>query len=244
MRTIKLTSAAAVILFCMTIPSRSAQLVSVDGWVAGDREIVLDQFTNLQWLRLTVTNNVSIASFNAGYGSLIDDGFQLATGDQVATLFGDAGAPEPILGNEKNVPGSETAVKLLGNLLGCTTCQNLHPDLNASLFWYGEGKLRIGAGYGFGYYQYYAIPDNDPATLTGTSPVAQGISETQSQLGSGLWLFRTAPSTEALLLGTDPTPVFPTAVPEPATWAMMLIGFGGIGFMMRASRRKGAVATA
>jgi hypothetical protein len=34
-----------------------------------------------------------------------------------------------------------------------------------------------------------------------------------------------------------------TAVPEPATWAMFLIGFGGIGFMMRSSRRKGAVAT-
>jgi len=38
--------------------------------------------------------------------------------------------------------------------------------------------------------------------------------------------------------------VVSTAVPEPATWAMMLIGFGGIGLMMRGSRRKGAVGTA
>ena len=30
------------------------------------------------------------------------------------------------------------------------------------------------------------------------------------------------------------------AVPEPATWAMMLIGFGGIGFQMRRQRRKNA----
>ena len=29
-----------------------------------------------------------------------------------------------------------------------------------------------------------------------------------------------------------------TAVPEPATWAMMLIGFGGLGAAMRVSRRK------
>ena len=28
-----------------------------------------------------------------------------------------------------------------------------------------------------------------------------------------------------------------SAVPEPATWAMMLIGFGGIGFSMRRRRR-------
>jgi hypothetical protein len=33
-----------------------------------------------------------------------------------------------------------------------------------------------------------------------------------------------------------------TAVPEPATWAMMLVGFGGIGAAMRRSRRNQAVA--
>ena len=35
-----------------------------------------------------------------------------------------------------------------------------------------------------------------------------------------------------------------TAVPEPATWAMMLIGFGGIGFQMRQRRNKTVVRTA
>lgn len=34
---------------------------------------------------------------------------------------------------------------------------------------------------------------------------------------------------------------FLSAVPEPATWAMMLIGFGGIGFTMRHVRRNRAV---
>ena len=32
----------------------------------------------------------------------------------------------------------------------------------------------------------------------------------------------------------------PSAVPEPATWAMMLIGFGGLGAALRGSRRLGA----
>lgn len=35
-----------------------------------------------------------------------------------------------------------------------------------------------------------------------------------------------------------------SAAPEPATWAMFLVGFGAIGFMMRNSRRKVAAAAA
>ena len=33
----------------------------------------------------------------------------------------------------------------------------------------------------------------------------------------------------------------PTGVPEPATWAMMLLGFAGIGFQLRRSRRRAAL---
>lgn len=33
-------------------------------------------------------------------------------------------------------------------------------------------------------------------------------------------------------------------VPEPATWAMFLVGFGAIGFMMRVLRNRGAIAAA
>jgi hypothetical protein len=29
-----------------------------------------------------------------------------------------------------------------------------------------------------------------------------------------------------------------SAVPEPATWGVMLVGFGGLGVAMRSSRRK------
>jgi hypothetical protein len=32
------------------------------------------------------------------------------------------------------------------------------------------------------------------------------------------------------------------AVPEPATWAMMLLGFAGLGFAFRQSRRKVSMA--
>jgi len=35
-----------------------------------------------------------------------------------------------------------------------------------------------------------------------------------------------------------------SSVPEPATWAVMLVGFGGLGVTMRSNRRKQAAATA
>jgi len=35
-----------------------------------------------------------------------------------------------------------------------------------------------------------------------------------------------------------------SAVPEPATWAMMIVGFFGLGAMLRRSRRNGALVTA
>jgi hypothetical protein len=40
------------------------------------------------------------------------------------------------------------------------------------------------------------------------------------------------------------TAVEGTAVPEPATWAMFLVGFGAVGFMMRGARRKQSSALA
>lgn len=43
------------------------------------------------------------------------------------------------------------------------------------------------------------------------------------------------------LAGTPPPP---GSVPEPATWAMMLLGFGGIGITMRRRRKKGLLQVA
>ena len=56
-------------------------------------------------------------------------------------------------------------------------------------------------------------------------------------------------TTLSFMSGPDEGPYGPVldlvsvaAVPEPATWAMMLIGFGGIGFAMRRRRRRGLAA--
>jgi hypothetical protein len=47
-----------------------------------------------------------------------------------------------------------------------------------------------------------------------------------------------------LSYGNEIADVSLSAAPEPATWAVFLIGFGGLGFMVRGLRRNGAAATA
>jgi hypothetical protein len=51
--------------------------------------------------------------------------------------------------------------------------------------------------------------------------------------------------------GGTGTPIFdtgfitvPTAIPEPATWAMMIMGFGGVGGLLRSRRRREAMLAA
>jgi hypothetical protein len=83
--------------------------------------------------------------------------------------------------------------------------------------------------------------DAGPGTFTATSPfnfaaIHQGTAE--------IVFFYATPQT-SITLGSN-TPGLSTlnfyksvaAVPEPGTWAMMLLGFAGLGFAFRQSRRK------
>jgi hypothetical protein len=46
--------------------------------------------------------------------------------------------------------------------------------------------------------------------------------------------------TRTIVSGSVVNPNAPDALPEPATWAMMLLGFGGIGFQLRRRRSQSA----
>ncbi len=86
-------------------------------------------------------------------------------------------------------------------------------------------------------------------TYTGDALLAitggTAISGNQSSaLTNGLFKFSFDTPVSGIVLSSSTNSLEVGAVPEPATWAVMLLGFGGIGASMRSARRKQAAATA
>jgi YD repeat-containing protein len=98
----------------------------------------------------------------------------------------------------------------------------LNLDPNGTSFW--SGSFSNGTLYKFN------IGSFGPNT---------SIQTLNTGVGSGS-LFGVAVAGEITAGGPPPN----TGIPEPATWAMMLIGFGGLGAMVRRHRRQSAMATA
>jgi hypothetical protein len=107
---------------------------------------------------------------------------------------------------------------------------------------------------------YNTISFYDGSTLEGqwtgnelTNPTGNASGSQDAGITNGRFLFTFDGGTEVNKVVFDSTfPAFEfdniaatiSAVPEPATWAMMIIGFGFVGFMLRNGRRQGAAAVA
>ena len=88
----------------------------------------------------------------------------------------------------------------------------------------------------------YTSCGNSFCGLAGT--YISGTSDNQNHLLDGAiydgFVVATADSTFSLFQGKQLSyNAAPGAVPEPGTWALMLLGFGGIGMALRRSRRRG-----
>jgi endo-1,4-beta-xylanase len=94
----------------------------------------------------------------------------------------------------------------------------------------------------------FDIIGNFQVPVNASSWAQIGGSYTVSSTETGLFLFAQliGPSTATSFYLDDvmitETSAPPSAVPEPSTWAMMLLGFAGLGFAFRQSRRKVAFA--
>jgi subtilisin-like proprotein convertase family protein len=80
----------------------------------------------------------------------------------------------------------------------------------------------------------------------GTYSPLQALAAFNGMSAAGDWVLRIYDDAgaDAGNLGGWSLSLTGSAVPEPATWAMMIIGFGAAGSMVRASRRRGVAAAA
>jgi len=107
-----------------------ASLISKDLLTQDDGLITQDSQTQLEWLDLSATNEVSVVDILNGYGGYYDKGFRYASESQVLNLYINAGFtnfnPDPFYrtsGVDSFIP-AETLI----SLMGCTfTCENT-PD--------------------------------------------------------------------------------------------------------------------
>jgi hypothetical protein len=123
-------------------------------------------------------------------------------------------------------------------LTGALSGYNYTPSINPS---YTPGGTSITFNRA-AYFGFLTLTFLNPLTGSGSDPIIGGIGGPSYECDT--WSCP-SPSSDVRYVITSrdfPAPAI-VAVPEPATWAMMLLGFGGLGAAMR-SRRNRAVATA
>jgi hypothetical protein len=209
----------AASLFLTTAPAALAALVSENS-VYGANTLTLDTNTGLEWLDVTLTQGQSINTVSSllGAGQQFA-GFRYAFRSELHTLILDGGvSAEPLFFS--TAAGNVTAVANLISLLGQTFTQDpLEADLFGTLGWTGD--------HGF----------------LGPDDAERGNIYIQRNCGNGPCATAQAfgfAQASGLDLAIDTTGSFlvRSAVPEPSTWAMMILGFAGVGFMAYRRSRK------
>ena len=176
------------------------------------------------------------------FGATAIIGFGWASGANAAVI--DLGSMSPLTLN--GVPGLTTLVFSPSPDTDTKLANNVGTNDFANLF-LPQNSTNVGSGvqalFGLGTAPTFISSPGDagPGTFTATSPfnfaaVHQGTAE--------IVFFYATPQT-SITFGAD-TPQLSginfyrgvSAVPEPATWGMMLLGFLGLGFAFRQSRRK------
>lgn len=155
----------------------------------------------------------------------------------VSTLIGADATCAPLPFRTSISPSSTVGYSSLGNFtLGTSTCVALGGGAS-----FGTFTLNFGADSFSGTFDGGSTP-SDTAGISDTAwlyTILSGTGRFEGATGfleaSGLADARTRPTQVAIaFIGNINAP----AVPEPATWGLMLLGFGGIGFVMRRSRQQ------
>lgn len=110
---------------------------------------------------------------------------------------------------------------------------------NVDKNFFGVGPIALGPGV-----YYFALQAVSPVVTTYLGQGANMTGAAESNDGGETWAFGYENASNGAQLGGVAVALYGTggAVPEPATWALMLVGAGGIGAMLR--RRGRAITTA
>ena len=176
------------------------------------------QFSETGQLTTGTSSTDPRAAATAGVLDTLTYSFIGASGN---AIFGFSGLTPTV------TPGGATQTLATGTLVGGSTATT--PANGNTAFLPTEGAtvtFTVAPGkQGF----FSPNPFSDTMFITLASTVAAVQTFSGGGLGSG-FLINNGDSTSHVN--------FQTAVPEPATWAMMLLGFAGLGFAFRQSRRK------
>ncbi len=216
---------AVGLIFGINTPNlASASLVSENSSF-GSNTIVLDTSTGLEWLNLTLTQNLSInqVSSQLGAGQQFD-GFRLAFQSELHTLFLDGGIPtEPLFFS--TTAADLTTVTNLISLFGQTFFENI-PFGNGTITQFGTRGWTADHG---------SLGPNDAEW--GILSIQQNAADCPCALAEAFGgALNPGPDLALATSGSFLVRSVTPAVPEPSTWAMMVLGFAGLGFM--AYRRK------
>lgn len=230
----KLALAAAATLALSAVPTQAAVSVTWVDWTEADADTVVG----------TLGEGGATATFNSpqGFGFVqTNGGTNYWTEDSPAPYTGGTGPNAP-----SNAPGTPDIIALsTGGTKTITFSQAISGLYLALVSWNGNGAtfdqdfeiVSQGDGYWGSGGLFEKVPGSTPGsyTLLGVSGEPHGVIYFPGTFTSLTFTDNTNEFWHGVTIGIG---AFAQPVPEPATWGMMIAGFGAAGVAMRRRRRK------
>ena len=189
-----------------------------------------DSNTGLDWLDLTQTSGTTFSAINDGSGGWVNNGWRYATGSELSYLFTTYVGSGPENGYQGSpYQNALSLVHQLGVIFSFNNSEGIRQVYEPN----GPTQITVVGRF----------DDGNPNNLVGIGELTAQMSYSNIATESSRWVVYNDWSPDNNL------PVFygnflvrvTAAVPEPSTWAMMILGFAGVGYM---TYRRGKQSTA
>jgi hypothetical protein len=234
----RLSTAALCLAALVSSPAADAALVN-------EGEYTLDTSTGVEWLNPVVTSGLSYDQVLAGAGGWMAAGWQLATVNQFDALAQAYIGPQNLpydtgrQGHEANSASYLAAALSVVNTLG-PTIEIQEWDGTVGLGTFQGTDLNVSGFLAGGYHgelNYFpVVPYAAGSWISAVLPPGE-YSLAAAQFGAFL-VMDPVGYVQPASLPELPLVIEPMTTPETSTWAMMLLGFAGLGLAGLRARRK------